>query len=58
MDFEKHIRYDKTEDLIPIYQFLKDETEKTWEKTLAIADGKKPARKSLSYYTHRTKRNI
>lgn len=30
------------------YEFLKNETEKTWEKVLALADGMKPERKALS----------
>ena len=30
------------------YEFLKNETEKTWEKVLALADGMKPERKGLS----------
>lgn len=30
------------------YEFLKNKTEKTWEKVLALADGMKPERKGLS----------
>lgn len=33
--------YDKEEDLIPMYDFLKEQTVQTWEKTLARAEKKK-----------------
>jgi len=36
------------EELNPLYEFLKYETEKTWKKALALAGGEKPAHKGLS----------
>ncbi len=47
MYYESLQKYDETEDLTPLYEFLKCETEKTWEKMLDIADGKKTGRKNL-----------
>lgn len=44
-------KYDEAEGLYPLYEFLKYETEKTWEKTLALAKGLKPGRKGLSDFT-------
>ena len=44
-------KYDETEDISPLYEFLKYETEKTWEKTLALAKGMKQEHKSLSDFT-------
>ena len=41
-------KYDETEELNPLYEFLKHETKKTWEKALALADGMKLKRKGLS----------
>ncbi len=41
-------KYDEAEDLNSLYEFLKYETEKTWEKVLALADGIKQERKGLS----------
>ena len=43
-------KYDETEELNSLYEFLKYETEKTWEKALALTDGVKPERRSLSDY--------
>ena len=40
-------KYDKDEEFNPLYEFLKYETEKTWEKSLALADGMKMERKGL-----------
>ena len=44
-------KYDETEELNPLYEFLKYETEKTWENALALADGIKLERKGLSDFT-------
>ncbi|HAG09229.1 MAG TPA: Fic family protein [Desulfotomaculum sp.] len=44
-------KYDEAEDLNPLYEFLKYETEKTWEKALALAEGRKPEHKNLSDFT-------
>lgn len=41
-------KYDEAEKLNPLCEFLKNETEKTWEKALALADGMKLKRKGLS----------
>jgi Fic family protein len=41
-------KYDEAEELYSLYEFFKYETEKTWEKALANADGIKLERKSLS----------
>jgi len=39
-------KYDENEDMEPLYRFLKYETEKTWAKTLSMANGtKQPRRK-------------
>jgi hypothetical protein len=43
-------KYDETEELSQLYEFLKFETEKTWEKTLTLADGRKQDRKGLLDY--------
>ncbi|MHB8986581.1 MAG: Fic family protein [Eubacteriales bacterium] len=51
MYYECLQKYDETEDLNPLYEFLKYETEKTWEKTLALAIGMKQERKALSDFT-------
>jgi len=40
-------KYDEAEDLNPLYEFLKYETEKTWKKTLALASGVKQESKGL-----------
>ncbi len=48
MYYECLQKYDETEELNPLYEFLKYETEKTWEKALALAGGEKPAHKGLS----------
>ncbi|TGE39452.1 Fic family protein [Desulfosporosinus fructosivorans] len=44
-------KYDEVEELKSLYEFLKYETEKTWEKALALAEGLKPERKGLSDFT-------
>lgn len=44
-------KYDEAEDLNPLYEFLKYETEKTWQKTIALTDGIKQERKGLSDFT-------
>lgn len=46
--FECLQQYDETEDLKPLYRFFKYETQKTWEKALALAKGVKQERKDLS----------
>ncbi len=48
--FECLQKYDEVEELNPLYAFLKYEVEKTWERTLNLADGMKPERKGLSEY--------
>lgn len=48
MYYECLQKYDETEELNPLYEFFKYETEKAWEKALALADGIKPERKDLS----------
>lgn len=40
-------KYDEAEDLNPLYEFLKYETEKTWEKAFNLANGLKQERKGL-----------
>ncbi|HYE80554.1 MAG TPA: Fic family protein [Clostridia bacterium] len=45
-------KYDEAEELNPLYEFLRYETEKTWEKALALKKGMKPKRKDLSELTH------
>lgn len=51
MYYECLQKYDETEDLNSLYEFLRYETEKTWEKTLALAVGIKQDRKALSDFT-------
>ncbi|AFV02281.1 hypothetical protein UNSWDHB_555 [Dehalobacter sp. UNSWDHB] len=41
-------KHDEAEELNPLCEFLKNETGKTWEKALALADGMKLKRKGLS----------
>ena len=41
-------KYDETDEIDSLCEFLKYETEKTWEKTLSIVDGIKQERKGLS----------
>ncbi|GAA0361855.1 Fic family protein [Bacillus horti] len=41
-------KYDEAEDLKPLYEFLKYETEKTWEKAMKLADSANHERKGLS----------
>lgn len=45
-------KYDETEELNPLYEFFKYETEKTWEKVLNLANGVKQERKGLSNITY------
>jgi Fic family protein len=58
-DEDKHLyydclqKYDEAEELNPLYEFLKYETEKTWEKALSLAEGVKPERKGLTDFTRR-----
>jgi hypothetical protein len=44
-------KYDEDEDINSLYDFLKYETEKTWERTLDLADGVSRQRKGLSDFT-------
>lgn len=48
MYFECLQKYDESEELNPLYEFLKYETEKTWERALTLADGMKLEHKGLS----------
>ncbi|MHB1483708.1 MAG: Fic family protein [Saccharofermentanales bacterium] len=41
-------KYDEFEEISPLYEFLKYETEKTWQKTLELADGMDHKHKPLS----------
>ena len=56
-DEDKHLyyeclqKYDENEELHALYEFFKYETEKTWEKALALAGGVKQERKGLSDFT-------
>jgi len=56
-DKDKHLyyeclqKYDEAEELNPLYEFFKYETEKTWEKALALANGIKQELKGLSDFT-------
>jgi Fic family protein len=47
MYYECLQKYDEVEELDPLYEFLKYETEKTWKKTLNLASGMKLERKGL-----------
>lgn len=51
MYFDCLQKYDEAEKLNSLYEFFKYETEKTWEKALALADGKKSERKGLPDFT-------
>jgi Fic family protein len=51
MYYECLQKYDKAEELNPLYEFVRYETEKTWEKVLALTEGIKPERKGLSDFT-------
>ncbi len=44
-------KYDEAQDLNPLYEFLKYETEKAWKNMLALAEGMKQERKGLSNFT-------
>lgn len=48
MYFECLQKYDEAEELNPLYEFFKYETDKTWERALALAEGMKLERKGLS----------
>ena len=48
-------QYDEAEDLAPLYEFFRYETEKTWAKALTLLDGAKPDRKGLSDFTEETR---
>lgn len=56
-DEDKHLyyeclqKYDESEELNPLYEFFKYETEKTWEKALTLANGIRQERKGLSDFT-------
>lgn len=53
-DDDKHLyyeclqKYDEAEELDPLYEFFKYETEKTWNRALDLADGMKKDSKGLS----------
>ena len=47
MYYECLQKYDEAEDLNPLYKFFIYETEKTWEKVLALANGVEQERKGL-----------
>lgn len=51
MYYECLQKYDETEELNPLYEFLKYETLKTWEKALNLANGIKPKRQGISDFT-------
>ncbi|MHB1394801.1 MAG: Fic family protein [Clostridia bacterium] len=51
MYYECLQKYDEAEELSPLYEFFKYETEKTWGKTLALANGVKQERKGLSNFS-------
>ena len=51
MYYECLQKYDKAEELNPLYEFLKYETEKTWEKALALTNGIGPERKGSLDFT-------
>lgn len=51
MYYESLQKYDESEQLDSLYEFLKYETEKTWEKVLALSKSTKPERKGLSDFT-------
>jgi len=40
--------YDETEELAPLYNFLKRQCEKTWTRALRMSEGNAPARRSLT----------
>ena len=44
-------KYDETEELDALHEFFRYETEKTWEKALALAQGVKQERKGLADFT-------
>ncbi len=52
--YEALQKYDEAEDVQPLYEFLRNETAKTWAKALTFLDGKKPERKGLSDFTGET----
>jgi len=51
MYYECLQKYDETEELNSLYEFLKYETEKTWEKVMNHVNGIKQERKGLSDFT-------
>jgi Fic family protein len=51
MYYECLQKYDEAEELNSLYKFLKYETEKTWEKTINLANGIKQERKGLSDFS-------
>jgi len=51
MYYECLRKYDEAEELNPLYEFFKYETERTWEKALALAAGMKLERKTLSDFS-------
>jgi len=51
MYYECLQKYDEVEDLNPLYEFFKYETEKTWKKALSLVNGVKQEHKGLSDFT-------
>ena len=55
-DEDKHLyyaclqKYDESEVIKPLYEFLKYETEKTWKKAVDISEGKRNKRKGLDEF--------
>ena len=48
MYYECLQKYDDDEEIFPLYEFLKYETEKTWDKVLSRVEGIKPKRKGFN----------
>lgn len=55
--YECLLKYDETEELNPLYEFFKYETEKAWTKALDLAEGLKPERKGLTDFTKNVTKN-
>jgi Fic family protein len=45
-------KYDESEEIHSLHEFFKYEAQKTWDKTLALAEGMQQERKGLSDLTH------
>jgi Fic family protein len=44
-------QYDESEEIAPLLDFLRQQCEKTWEKTISLSEGSAPERKGLSDFT-------